>query len=902
MRDSSSAGGQPDSTFSNRKSLTENLAIGTALASVVLLSYGGRNAYAACVGGGGTYVCSGNAAANPNTITLTGSPLSVTTSAGFGISTADPNAFDLDGTGGLIFTDNFASDITGMDIGISAENTGSGAISITTTGAVEGTTSYAISVHNPSGTGVTINAHTVTGDAGIRALNNGSGSLSITTTGVVEGTSGAGILALSNYGTGDVTINTTADVISAADDGIFALNHFGTDVTVNANKVTGARNGILVTHRGTGAVSITATGDATGTAASGIYGYNATGTDLTINAQNSTGGTGIYAKSFGSGTTSVTVSGAVIGTIVDGIRIISNPGQMSIITLNSGADVYGASGNAIFNEGVRDFASDTTVLVNSGAQVRGNVVLGDGSDTLLFDGGTFDTGDILDGGDDTSSADGFVDQLTITGMTRTVLTSQIINWEKLGFIGSDFTITGNIDTPEMLSLTNGTILTVDGDFNGVGGSLALDVDLPTDSASRLMITGNVTGSPTTIAVDAENSGPTTGNPIALINVAGTKTDADFELDGNPIGAYLFDLELIGDNFSLTNAVFSPETSLFEAYGHILAGLNGLSNFDQRFGDRYIANSNNAALGSALLGYANANAGLHEELDQAPANNGLIWARIEGSHSKLAPGQSSTASQYVTNQGKIQAGIDGQITEGEQGSLFAGANASFGKAQSDITSGVGNGTIDATGTAIGASLTWLATNGFYADGQAQFSWFKSDLASDGLGDLESGNDGTGVAVGLEIGQRFENGTGLAITPQAQLIYSTIDFESFTSAYGTDVTADELESLSLRTGLIMEHGFSVSDSKGEDGTRLSGFGNVQLIANLYHEFLDEVSVVVSNTPLKSEPDAWTGELGLGASFTSVQSGNAIYGNALVSGGLDNTFDSYAVKGSAGVKLPF
>ncbi|MFT5440375.1 MAG: hypothetical protein ACI9MJ_002247 [Alphaproteobacteria bacterium] len=56
-------------------------------------------------GGAGTYLCSGTAGVD-TTQTLSGAPLTVTTSSGFGITTATGSALVLTSMGGLSFTDN----------------------------------------------------------------------------------------------------------------------------------------------------------------------------------------------------------------------------------------------------------------------------------------------------------------------------------------------------------------------------------------------------------------------------------------------------------------------------------------------------------------------------------------------------------------------------------------------------------------------------------------------------------------------------------------------------------------------------------------------------------------------------------------------------------------------------
>ncbi|MCP3852979.1 MAG: hypothetical protein GY694_22540, partial [Gammaproteobacteria bacterium] len=99
-----------------KKNMPSGLAISTAAVTAMLTGYSGRNAYAgdcATNPGPGTYTCSG--AANSGTDTTQtrspGIPLNVTTTPGFGIDTAAGDALELEGDGGLIFIDNYASTI-----------------------------------------------------------------------------------------------------------------------------------------------------------------------------------------------------------------------------------------------------------------------------------------------------------------------------------------------------------------------------------------------------------------------------------------------------------------------------------------------------------------------------------------------------------------------------------------------------------------------------------------------------------------------------------------------------------------------------------------------------------------------------------------------------------------------
>jgi autotransporter family porin len=158
------------------QNIRRQLFLGTTMLGPLLLGYG-RRAYAgSCAGAGGTYTCSGAAAGGDTTQNLNGTPLTVTTNPGFGISTGANPAFSLTGTGGLSFTDANTSSIAGSTIGIYGKNTGSGVLSITTTGTVAGTNSFGIDAVN-TGTDLTIQAFNVNGASnGIFANNMGSGA------------------------------------------------------------------------------------------------------------------------------------------------------------------------------------------------------------------------------------------------------------------------------------------------------------------------------------------------------------------------------------------------------------------------------------------------------------------------------------------------------------------------------------------------------------------------------------------------------------------------------------------------------------------------------------------------------------------------------------------------------
>lgn len=949
------------------------LAIITALASVILLGHGGRKALADCSSiGVDTFLCSG---VTNVTQSLTGTALTVTTSSGFEINTSSGDALYLESSDGMSFTDSFASPITGFENGAAVGNLSTGDLFFTATGTITGLGGIGlVAVNSIVGNNLTINAASVvghdygmlilnqgmgtvwveasgtvtgnnnsgidatnngtdlmidatsvqalganlsTGGNGIKAENNGSGDLSITATGHIEAIMLNGIFAenygkdlmieaasinagtngikAENSGSGALSITTTGSIITTGsivgdEAGILAVNH-GTNLIIEAASIDALIDGINAENNGSGALSITTTESVAGDEV-GILAVNH-GTNLTIGTAGVSGGTdGISAQNFGTGILSITTNGRVVGDSGAGIVTETDMGMLTNITLNGGAEVSSQTDAAIRNN-----HGDSSILARAGSIINRDVILGDGSDELTFDGGMFHDSPTFDGGDDYSSADGFVDRLTFRDVSGSATG---INWEQIFVANSVVTLSGSgsdFTSPEVLSLTDGGDLTIDGNFIGTGGQLLMGVDPANFDTPMLTITGTSSGT-TTISLNNGGRSPVvTGDDIALITVQGGIGSAnDFVLDGSvPLGAFLFDLGTDGNDFFLTSTTLSPETSVFEAYPQILLGLNGLSNFGERFGERLYAAQDNGTLSPALMGYA-------PSVDLSsnsvpPRRNNFVWARIEGAYRHLDPTQSSTMADYDINQGKIRAGMDAQLAEADTGLLLVGLNASYGKAFADIAAAIGSGTIESTGTSVAASLTWLGSAGFYADAQAQYSWFSSDLASDTLGALESGNDGDGHTLSLEIGRRFETTTGHTVTPQAQLVYSAVDFEDFSSAYGTLVVADETDSLKLRTGVAIERGFSVMDETGQ-----GGYGTISTIANVYHEFREGTSVAVSGIPLNTETDAWSGEIGLGASFASADGIYAIHGNANVSTGLEDFAESFAVTGAANMTINF
>ncbi|EIT40909.1 outer membrane autotransporter barrel domain protein, partial [Yersinia pestis PY-99] len=260
--------------------------------------------------------------------------------------------------------------------------------------------------------------------------------------------------------------------------------------------------------------------------------------------------------------------------------------------------------------------------------------------------------------------------------------------------------------------------------------------------------------------------------------------------------------------------------LYEQYPQVLAALNTLPTLQQRVGNRYGA------------------PGALADLDFD--NNQWAWGRIEGSHQVTDPARSTSGSQREIDVWKLQTGIDVPLYQSQDGSLLTGGvNFSYGKAKADIHSFFGDGRINSAGYGLGTSLTWYGNNGVYVDGQLQTMWFDSDLSSRTAGHaVASGNNGRGYTSAIEAGKGYALGNGLSLTPQMQVTYSRVDFDTFRDPFDSEVSLQEGDSLRGRIGVSLDKETTWS---AKDGTTRRS--HIYSHLDLHNEFLNGSKVQVS-----------------------------------------------------------
>ena len=478
---------------------------------------------------------------------------------------------------------------------------------------------------------------------------------------------------------------------------------------------------------------------------------------------------------------------------------------------------------------------------------------------------------------------------------------------------------GNIDLAGAADLV-GDVLTIKGKYTGADGFLILNTTLNDDSSAtdKLIIDGDTTGNTFVRVKNIGGTGAQTVNGIQIIEVTGA-SDGTFKLKGDYIhkgdqavvgGAYAYRLfhNGLGDdsadgNWYLRSELkdkkphYQPGAPVYEIYPQFLLGLNTLPTLQQRVGNRYWSHAGNLMLSQgadAIEPYApNSEAGSYIETSG-------IWGRVEGSYTKMQPRTSTSDATYDYSAYKMQAGIDGMLHEGETGKLIGGITVHYthgvASVWSPYDSDLGRGRISSDGYGFGGTLTWYGDDGLYLDNQAQVTWHKSDLSYQG-GDsiLKEGNHAYVYAFSTELGKRFTLNDHWSVTPQAQLNYTVADFNSFTDVFGAYVSRERAANLRGRLGVSLDY-----QNSWQNGQGMMNRSYVYGIANLYHESLDGTKVDVSNVSFYNKSDRLWAGIGLGGSYNWNDDKYSLYGEGSVNSSLKNFGDSYAYKGTIGLRV--
>lgn len=709
--------------------------------------------------------------------------------------------------------------------------------------------------------------------------SSGQGAAVLTGTGSTW--NNAGQLTVGSFNVGTLRIEDGAIVTS--NQGYIGANSTGSvTVTGAGSKWSMSPYSLTIGNVGTG--SLTVENGGLVRAEGGVLLGVASGSGGTLLLQGSTNNRGVLETSrifAGDGTASVTFNGGLLRATDDNPNFFAGFDTRTI--------TIGANGIVVDTDG-HDIGISPT-FTGAGALIKD----GPGKLTLTGDSGSTFTGagSVVAG---TLAVNG------ILGGTMEVVGGRL---QGIGTVGATTNQPGGTIAP---GNSIGT-LTVNGDYIGNGGRLEIEAVLGGDSSPSdlLVITGSTSGTTTVTVFNLGGAGAPTVEGIKVIDVGGASNGA-FTLQGDYVfqgqqaviaGAYAYTLQkngvstpndgdwylrsayvspsgsgssAPGTSGVVTSPIYQPGAPLYEAYGQLLQSLNRLQTLRQRVGERFDGQSDASS----------------------PAAGRAVWARIDSAHSRVTPGFSSSGTGYKIDSWRLQAGVDGQVLANGAGILVAGLSLHHGEALADVSSVFGRGKIATRGSGFAGTLTWYGANGFYADAQAQLSWFDSDLSSTTTGRrLAKGKGGFGSALGLELGRRVALGGGWSLTPQAQLSYARVDADSFVDPFGARVALGDGDSLRGRLGISADYRESWRDAGGRK-VDMAFYG----IANLHYEFLGETTAMVADARLISREERLQGGLGLGAKYGWDR--YTLYGEVEARTSLAHFADSHSITGRAGLSI--
>lgn len=609
---------------------------------------------------------------------------------------------------------------------------------------------------------------------------------------------------------------------------------------------------IYIGFEGTGLLQVedgaaVSTAQVGGGAATLYIGYRA-GSDGTVSVSSTTGDVSTLSASDdlrvgveGSGTISIDAGGLV--QIADNVHIADTATSDGTLHLNGSAAGRGVleAGAVIAELGAADLDLDGGILRanrNESNFLRNFTAgLAVGAEGAWFDSNGYNIGI----GTAFSGASTFnklgAGTLTLTGNSSTFIGDALV---QAGTLQVDGTLGGTMDVLAGARLTGigqvgvttnrGVIapgqpgslgtLTIAGDYTPAGGSIEIRTQLGDDSSptDRLVITGATSGSTPVTVINVGGSGAQTTEGIKIIEVGGASNGvftlaSNTTYEGDPAvvaGAYAYRLyqggvstPLDGDWYLrsvIQNTSAPPGTPLYqpgvpsyEVYPQILLRLNGVPTLYQRVGNRPWEEGNAAS-------------SAEDASDRFTSPSG-VWIRVEGGHNRVDPQRSTSGSEYRYDMTKTQVGLDALVLQNDGGNLVGGLSLHYVNGSADTkwrygAGDYGSGDISTDGYGLGATLTWYGHDGFYVDGTAQATWYDSDLSARPVRGLVSDNDAFGYAFSLESGKRFTLDRGWIITPQAQVTYSKVRFDSFSDVFDASVRPGRDDSLQGRVGISME----------------------------------------------------------------------------------------------------
>ena len=424
------------------------LLLSTSIAGVLtgaFLALAAQEARAACTESAGVWTCTGVVTA-AQSVKRSGSAISVNLDSGFDMDVARGVGFTVEqsGSGGIAFVQAAGGhEIVGHGGAVHATNSGSGDISITTTGKLAATgDGAALKVANSdaSGGSVSVSVGSVIGSGevghAVEVSNSGSGTTAVAASGVIGFGSGQGDGVNVQTGRESSSVSVSVATVTGGRTGVH-VGHSGSGTiavsakgAVEASDEYGGSHGLRVenlVYDSSISVAVAAVATKGGGRADGIHILQLQGGDVTVAASgsvSSSGRHGIFVDKRPKegarggrtrGDVKITVSGSVAGggghgdaaikvnavgigavrIVLENGAIVGSEGGAGIIVESDGnARVEAKRGSSVKGD-VQLGAGDDALVARDGAVVSGEVDLGDGNDMIAVSGGAEVSGGVV---------------------------------------------------------------------------------------------------------------------------------------------------------------------------------------------------------------------------------------------------------------------------------------------------------------------------------------------------------------------------------------------------------------------------------------------------------------------------------------------------------------------------
>jgi outer membrane autotransporter protein len=400
----------------------------------------------------------------------------------------------------------------------------------------------------------------------------------------------------------------------------------------------------------------------------------------------------------------------------------------------------------------------------------------------------------------------------------------------------------NAGTINMINGVTGDTLTVNGDYESDNGNLAIDTKLGTKKSDQVLLNGPAGGTTTVYVNNSSERNKSPKNVTIAEAPAGGLTQDSFRLGTNAItgkrevldGSFSYRLGLTNSKAylhgDLLDQVPAYVTSPSVAQTHVLSEFGTLY---QRMGEM----RNFASAGNPYP--------LKPE----------AWVRGNFSQADV---DAKTGWDFDSDNQNVLFGFDLGGFPGVE-MVRVGVFAGYGNTDATVKARTfgrqANSSVDADGWTEGLYITYFDNYqpgaGFYFDGIIKANQLELDINSVTRPVHANPNADT-FSGSAEIGYGIAFGGCWSLTPQGQLIGVTVNEESFTDAFGVNLSVSDSDSLIGRFGLQLQD--SIPTASG-------GVIAPYAIVNVYSNFEGETVSEVNGTRLASDIGVTWGSVGGG-----------------------------------------